>query len=279
MSGTTNAAGAVAAAGLQHCPQFRYWVDEILWSQGRTATIELEEVLIDSGGVRTGGPHKLLCSSKGIQHGPSAITIAQLQQGLTAVELASAPQSDIAGTQTQSHDAPRSNFAQQPAEHISGRQVQQPHQSPTRSSHSVSIQKRSEGSTPPADGLSAASAVAAAAADAAVTSSELDSSSMLPSSLNRRPDDSLLGYHHIKQWDFLWTKSVYAIKAARQLQPGQLVSAIAGLNCLTMKKRMVQTLRMVSPPTSHALCSAMDAISAAAVPSPACLLSGACNPR
>ncbi|WIA41879.1 hypothetical protein OEZ86_009203 [Tetradesmus obliquus] len=45
-------------------------------------------------------------------------------------------------------------------------------------------------------------------------------------------------------WDLLWTKSVYAIKAARQLQPGQVVSAIAGLNCLTMKKRMVQTLRM-----------------------------------
>jgi tubulin polyglutamylase TTLL6/13 len=56
----------------------------------------------------------------------------------------------------------------------------------------------------------------------------------------------LLGYHHVRQWDLLWTKSVYAIKAARQLQPGQVVSAIAGLNCLTMKKRMVQTLRMVS---------------------------------
>eukprot|EP00775_Hariotina_reticulata_P004655 gene4655-4908_t len=57
-------------------------------------------------------------------------------------------------------------------------------------------------------------------------------------------DDHLLGYHHVADWDLLWTKSVYAIKAARQLQPGQVVSAIAGLNCLTMKKRMVQTLRL-----------------------------------
>lgn len=62
----------------------------------------------------------------------------------------------------------------------------------------------------------------------------------------KRPDDHLLGYHHVKQWDILWTKSVYAIRAARQLQQGQIVSAIAGLNCLSMKKRMVQTLRMVS---------------------------------
>jgi hypothetical protein len=49
----------------------------------------------------------------------------------------------------------------------------------------------------------------------------------------------------MQQWDLLWTKSVYAIRAARALRPGQLVSAIAGLNCLSMKKRMVQTLRMV----------------------------------
>jgi hypothetical protein len=80
-------------------------------------------------------------------------------------------------------------------------------------------------------------------------SSEPDSSSGL-AGLSRRPDDHLLGYHHVRQWDLLWTKSVYAIKAARQLQMGQVVSAIAGLNCLTMKKRMVQTLRMVRNLTS-----------------------------
>jgi hypothetical protein len=80
-------------------------------------------------------------------------------------------------------------------------------------------------------------------------SSEPDSSSGLAGP-SRRPDDHLLGYHHVRQWDLLWTKSVYAIKAARQLQPGQVVSAIAGLNCLTMKKRMVQTLRMVSGSTT-----------------------------
>jgi hypothetical protein len=41
----------------------------------------------------------------------------------------------------------------------------------------------------------------------------------------------------------LWTKSVYAIKAAPKLQPGQLVSVIVGLNSLTMKKRLLLALR------------------------------------
>jgi hypothetical protein len=114
-------------------------------------------------------------------------------------------------------------------------------------------------------------AAAAAAADAAAAASDSVSSEDAPSflaaaagagsssssgagmalaggqlSATKRPDDHLLGYHHVKQWDILWTKSVYAIRAARQLQQGQIVSAIAGLNCLSMKKRMVQTLRMVS---------------------------------
>lgn len=96
-----------------------------------------------------------------------------------------------------------------------------------------------------------AAAPAAPAADSDSTMSEdpsLAASSGAGGQLGptKRPDDHLLGYHHVKQWDILWTKSVYAIRAARQLQQGQIVSAIAGLNCLSMKKRMVQTLRMVS---------------------------------
>jgi hypothetical protein len=46
-----------------------------------------------------------------------------------------------------------------------------------------------------------------------------------------------------RRWDVLWTKSVYAIKAAPHLQPGQLVSAVVGLNSLTMKKRLLMTLK------------------------------------
>lgn len=54
---------------------------------------------------------------------------------------------------------------------------------------------------------------------------------------------SQLGYTAPDKWELLWTKSVYAIKAARSLRMGQLVSGIAGLNCLSMKKRMLLTLR------------------------------------
>ncbi len=36
---------------------------------------------------------------------------------------------------------------------------------------------------------------------------------------------------------------MYAIKAAPHLQPGQLVSAVVGLNSLTMKKRLLQSLQ------------------------------------
>ncbi|GIL42340.1 hypothetical protein Vafri_349 [Volvox africanus] len=44
-------------------------------------------------------------------------------------------------------------------------------------------------------------------------------------------------------WEVLWTKSTYTIPAARSMRPGQLVSAIIGLNSLTMKKRLLLTLR------------------------------------
>lgn len=58
--------------------------------------------------------------------------------------------------------------------------------------------------------------------------------------LRRRPQH--LGPAHVSSWDVLWTKSTYGLTAARRLPPtgGRAVSAIAGLNCLTMKKRLVQ---------------------------------------
>lgn len=77
------------------------------------------------------------------------------------------------------------------------------------------------------------------------------------------PDESNLGYNHVDCWHFLWTKSVYAIKAARQLQPGQLVSAVAGLNSLTMKKRMILTLKAVSH--AHTVCNWASGVRPASV--------------
>ncbi|KAF5841722.1 tubulin-tyrosine ligase family-domain-containing protein [Dunaliella salina] len=42
---------------LPPAPQgFRFWLDEVLWSQGRVAVEVIEEVLQDAGGIRTGGP-------------------------------------------------------------------------------------------------------------------------------------------------------------------------------------------------------------------------------
>ena len=37
-------------------PGFRFWIDEVLWSQGRAAVELMEEVLLEAGGSRTGGP-------------------------------------------------------------------------------------------------------------------------------------------------------------------------------------------------------------------------------
>ncbi|KAG1655075.1 hypothetical protein FOA52_009027 [Chlamydomonas sp. UWO 241] len=53
----------------------------------------------------------------------------------------------------------------------------------------------------------------------------------------------MLGADHVQRWELLWTKSSYALKCARSLRPGQAISAIVGLNCLTMKKRMQQALK------------------------------------
>jgi len=88
----------------------------------------------------------------------------------------------------------------------------------------------------------AASATAAAATGSA---SEEAAAEQLPAA-GGRADEEQLGYRHVPEWQFLWTKSVYGIKAAKYMQPGQVVSAVAGLNSLTMKKRMIATLKTVS---------------------------------
>lgn len=105
-------------------PGFRFWIDEILWSQGRVAVDLMEAVLRAAGGTRTGGPPR-----RALPHGP--------------VE-----------------------------------------------------------------------------------------------------DSPALGWRNVRKWDVLWTKSTYGFKAVQAgLVPGQVVSAVCGLNCLTMKKRMLCTLK------------------------------------
>eukprot|EP00198_Chlamydomonas_reinhardtii_P005350 XP_001694686.1 predicted protein [Chlamydomonas reinhardtii] len=61
-----------------------------------------------------------------------------------------------------------------------------------------------------------------------------------------------LGSSHMGSWEVLWTKSTYAIPAARAMRPGQLVSAVIGLNCLTMKKRLLLTLLQAYGPAGAA---------------------------
>ena len=63
------------------------------------------------------------------------------------------------------------------------------------------------------------------------------------SKVNRHSKETSLGSNHMDQWEVLWTKSTYALQAARSLRPGQVVSGIVGLNCLTMKRRMQETLK------------------------------------
>jgi hypothetical protein len=62
--------------------------------------------------------------------------------------------------------------------------------------------------------------------------------------LKHSDESALLGWAHAHAWELLWTKSTYAIRAVRALRPGQVVSAVVGLNSLTMKKRMLLTLKV-----------------------------------
>uniref|UniRef100_A0A383W244 Tubulin--tyrosine ligase-like protein 5 n=1 Tax=Tetradesmus obliquus TaxID=3088 RepID=A0A383W244_TETOB len=262
--------GAGAAAAVSTQPLFRYWVDELLWSQGRIATIQIEEVLDALGGQRTGGPHKLLLQQAVKQPSPpppptllQPAVAAGAQQPSAAAAAAAAAAGFVpagaAGSAGPSSTAAAGGSTPQLEQHQYG--MSRLGLQPTSRNNSSSQLASASSSSGSLEQLSATTGVeqpssAAAAASSSPPglkqqqqqqqdpgSSDPDSSSSLAGP-SRRPDDHLLGYHHVRQWDLLWTKSVYAIKAARQLQPGQVVSAIAGLNCLTMKKRMVQTLRM-----------------------------------
>jgi hypothetical protein len=280
---------------------FRYWVDEILWSQGRVATITIEEVLEQLGGQRTGGPHKPtlqkvssdVCTQQLLQHMKLTDPQLQLQQqqqqqqqqqllllrkqasvlssGQTAVSGVTAPVSRSSSEATM-HSSRTSSAnsldsalaaatAEGPLQPLSALPTELRPLQPSNSAAGAGLRPHPNSSSPAAAAAAADTAAAVAASDsvssedtpsflAAAAAGSSSSSGLTPAvgqlSATKRPDDHLLGYHHVKQWDMLWTKSVYAIRAARQLQQGQIVSAIAGLNCLSMKKRMVQTLRMVS---------------------------------
>ncbi|KAG2432444.1 hypothetical protein HXX76_008790 [Chlamydomonas incerta] len=132
------------SAGSQPALPFRFWVDEVLWSQGRVAVQLVEQVFIEAGGVKAGGP-------------------SRAQERARQQRLAHA-----------GGDADRGGA---------------------------------------------------------------------------------LGSAHMESWEVLWTKSTYAIPAARAMRPGQLVSAVIGLNCLTMKKRLQLTLAAAfGPGGAAALC-------------------------
>lgn len=208
-------------------PTFRYWVDELLWSQGRVATTQIEQVLERMGGERTGGPHKQL-----------------KQQSAPASSALSLPGA-LRGLQLQDADGASSSKAAEAAGQPGGGSSDG---GSSRSSSRSSSQHSLAAS--PGDAAAAASDAAAEPPDDSEPCSEPEHSGpgagFGPGGPAKRPDDHLLGYHHVDDWELLWTKSVFAIKAARSLRPGQQVSAIAGLNCLTMKKRMVQTMRAVS---------------------------------
>jgi hypothetical protein len=250
-------------------------VDELLWSQGRLATITIEEVLDQAGGQRTGGPHKPAAAAFLPGGGSSSSsklppaeqpTGLQLQQLLQAAQLSEQQQQAAAAspTVTAGVDGPKqqplsrrrssSEPSPQPLSRNSSAGSRDSDEQQRAARQPLAAAAPQQQQQPSAVAAATAAAAAAAAAGGCGSSSEeaLDSSAAAAGSAagalgpTKRPDDALLGYHHVKHWDLLWTKSVFAIRAARQLQHGQLVSAIAGLNCLSMKKRMVQTLRMVS---------------------------------
>jgi tubulin polyglutamylase TTLL6/13 len=187
--------------------RFSFWLDEILWSQGRVAVEVIEELLQDMAGHRSGGPLK-----------------APLHPAPAAGASSSAPAPQLTITPLQ----------------INSPQQQQ-----------QQLVDDSDGTE-----SSAAAEAAPGPTDAGPPAAELPEEAYLGRAT--RADEHLLGYCHVQRWHLLWTKSVYGIKAARRMQPGQVVSAIAGLNSLTMKKKMIITLTMVSSRSntqSHTLTS------------------------
>lgn len=57
------------------------------------------------------------------------------------------------------------------------------------------------------------------------------------------PTQGPLGYHKIGEWDFLWSPSSSALKAAPHIQPHQLICTVPGMFSITKKGRLPITLR------------------------------------
>jgi hypothetical protein len=205
---------------------FTFWLDEILWSQGRVAVELIEEVLWQLGGRRTGGPIKKL---------PQRLALGATASTQEALGHETAPRNrptsaeGRAGVTTHTHN---SNQQQQQEEdsgtpqEASQRQQEQQHLHPQQQQ-----QHQQQHPHPPQQ------------QQQEPWRHQADATTL---GLAARNDEHWLGYCHVDKWQFLWTKSVYGIKAARGMQQGQVVSAIAGLNSLTMKKKMILTLKQVS---------------------------------
>ena len=192
--------------------RFTFWLDEILWSQGRVAVELIEEILWQLGGRRTGGPLKKLPP----QAVAAAAAAADFEPGTAAGQLTSPGKAAAAVGGNEHHHTQQQQEQQQVAGAVLGSSEQQQQQ------HEEEPWRRH--------------------ADAAALG------------LATRADEHLLGFCHPDKWQFLWTKSVYGIKAARGMQQGQVVSAIAGLNSLTMKKKMIITIKQVRGVLCTMLC-------------------------
>ena len=209
-TGAPAPAAAPAAATNEAGGGFAFWVDEILWSQGKVAVELIEEALEAAGGRRAGGPPKP-------------------QRGGAGGGAAAAAAEGAGGEAKEGGDAAPSASGSEQPDGAETAAAAPPQRGPAGAAAAIAAAVAAR------LGLGGAAGAGAAAA--------ASSSGAAP---GERADEADLGYRHVPEWSFLWTKSVYGIKAARAMQSGQVVSAIAGLNSLTMKKRMVATLKVVS---------------------------------
>jgi hypothetical protein len=181
-------AGAITAAAALGEPEgFDFWVDEILWTQGKVAVELMEEVLEAIGGRRVGGPAKLPKALRGggeRQSAPSAAPSSAADSARGAADVAAALVLRLG---------------------LGG----------------------GRGGTASGSGGGVSEEAATAQAGGV------------------REDDAQLGYRHVPEWQFLWTKSIYGIKAARTMRPGQVGPPAArpppsGARCRPRHRRALQ---------------------------------------
>jgi hypothetical protein len=181
---------------------FRFWCDELLWAQGSVATETIEHVLRSMGGVRTGGPRKQQQQQQ--QQQRTVAAPGSKDDQMSAIDAVVEP---LLGVVVTDPAAAAAAAAAATSSDVGG-----------------STAARLAGSAATAVGRHRPTPAAAAASRGAITSAQDTGSSDDTSVSNtRRCDEHLLGYRHPHQWDLLWTKSVYAIKAARSLRQGQQV--------------------------------------------------------